>query len=303
MSSNLLVHVIMGIKSLIENLFSTSFWSFIQHIGQIRDGGVTAVHAIVTGEVLIGCDDGKLIHYDKGRTKSISDPSCNCQAGIEHGSIIKIHYDHMTNLLIIGFDRGRIHIKKCTQGLRNSLFDGTQRRERCYSLSSNQNLFALECLSVKASSSEPVSSSPSCPSNLEVWCGSSSCEIEVWSLEVAQSATWSTETVDLIRKVQQVPVNTANDNHDTPIKLMSLNDDQTRMAVALAIPNAAIIAVIDVEAKQCLKSIEFSQSGMSFLPSPLIRTLCIEECTITINLDPPFCSPRSYIWTPWPLYF
>jgi acetyl/propionyl-CoA carboxylase alpha subunit len=224
---------------------------------------VTAVHAIVTGEVLIGYEDGKLIHYDQERTKSISDPSCDCRAGVEHGSIIKIHYDHMTNLLIIGFDRGRIHIKKCTQGLRNSLFDGTQRRECCYSLRSNQNLFALECFLVQTSSSEPISPSSSCPSNLEVWCGTSSYEIEVWSLEVAHSANWNTESVDQIRKVQQVPVNTENDNQGVSVKLMSLNDDQTRMAVALATPKTAIIVVVDVEAKQCLKSIEFSQSGMS----------------------------------------
>ena len=94
---------------------------------------------------------------------------------------------------------------------------------------------------------------------------------------MAQSANWSTETVDLIRKVQQVPVNTANENHDTSVKLMSLNDDQTRMAVALATLNAAIIAVIDVEAKRCLKSIEFSQSGMSF--SPLARSVIV-QCVI-----------------------
>lgn len=233
----------------------------MQHIGQIKEGSVTAVHATVSGEVLVGCDDGKLIHYDQERTKSISAPSCDCRAGLEHGSIIKIHYDQMTNLLIIGFDRGRIHIKKCIQGLRNSLFDGTQRRVCCYSLHNGQNLFALECLSVQVSGGEPVG-----PSNLEVWCGTSSCEIEVWSLEVAQSgANWSTETVDQIQKVQQVPVNAANESDGISVKLMSLSDDQTRMAVALATPNApvTVIAIIDVGAKRCLKSIPFSQSGMS----------------------------------------
>ena len=162
---------------------------------------MTAVHATVTGEVLVGCDDGKLIHYDQERTKSISDPSCDCRASVEHGRIVNIHYDNVTNLLIVGFDRGRIHIKKCTRGLRNSLFDGSQRRECCYTLHSHQNLFALECLLVQVSSSEPASPSTSTPSNLEVWCGTSSCKIEVWSLEMAQSAIWSTESVDQIRKV------------------------------------------------------------------------------------------------------
>lgn len=219
---------------------------------------MTAVHATVTGEVLIGCDDGKLIHYDVERTKSISDPSCDCRAGVEHGRIIKIHYDHMSKLLIIGFDHGRIHIKKCTQGLRNSLF---QWRECCCSLHSNyQNLFALECLSVQGSGEEPVS--PSSPPNLEVWCGTSSHEIEVWSLEVAQSATWSagTGTVDQIRKVQQIPLNIANENDDVSVKLMSLSSDQKRMAIAL---NTPTIAIMDIKAKQCLKSIPFGQSGMT----------------------------------------
>ena len=252
----------------IENAWIPAFsLSLTQHIGQIKEGSVIAVHATVTGEVLVGCDDGKLIHYDQERTKSISDPSCDCRVGVEHGSIIKIHYDDMSKLLIIGFDHGRMHIKKCMQGLRNSLFGGTQRRECCCSLNSNQNLFALECLSVPVSGGEPVS--PLSPPNLEVWCGTSSHEIEVWSLEVAQSATWSTETVDQIRKVKQVPVNTANENDDISVKLMTLSDDQTRMAVALATPNAPIIAIMDVEAKECLKSIPFSQSGMSS-SSPLV---------------------------------
>ena len=220
---------------------------------------MTAVHATVTGEVLIGCDDGKLIHYDKERTKSISDPSCVCMGGVEHGGIVKIHYDHLSKLLIIGFDHGRIHMKKCIQGLRNSLFGGTQWRECCCTLHNSQSLFALECLSIWGSGGEPVS--PSSPPNLEVWCGTNSHEIEVWSLKVAHSATWSTETVDQVRKVQQVPVNVVTENGDVSVKLMSLSDDETRMAVVLATPSTPIIAIMDVEVKQCLRLIPFNQSG------------------------------------------
>lgn len=80
---------------------------------------------------------------------------------------------------------------------------------------------------------------------------------------MAQSAIWSTESVDQIRKVQQVPVNTANENDGICVKLMSPTDDKTRMAVALATQSTTIIAIMDVQAKQCLKSIPFSQSGMS----------------------------------------
>ena len=230
---------------------------------------MTAVHMTSTEEVLIGCDDGKLIHYDSERTRSISNLSCDCRASVEHGGIIKIHYDPLSKLLIIGFDHGRVHIKKCTQGLRNSLFGGTQWRECCCSLQSHPNLFALECLMVQGSGDEPAS--PSSPPNLELWCGTKSHEVEVWSLEVAQSATWSTGTVDQIRKVQQVSVNI--ENGEASVKLMNLSGDQTKIAVALATSNTPIIAILDVEAKLCLKSIPFSQSGMYLVLCAAVRHL------------------------------
>ena len=212
------------------------------------------------GEILIGCGDGKLIHYDKERTKSISDLSCVCSAGVEHGRIIKIHYDHPSKLLIVGFDQGRIHIKKCTQGLRNSLFGGTQWRECCCALSTNQNLLALECFSLLQSGSEPVS--PSSPPHLEVWCGTNSHEIEVWSLDVVHNATWNTETVNQIRTVHKVPVSNLSGSRNVSLKLMSPSADTTRMAVVLATSDTTVIALFDTTTKQCLKSIPFNKSGM-----------------------------------------
>lgn len=216
----------------------------------------------MTGEILIGCSNGKLIHYDKERTKSISDPSCVCSAGVEHGRIIKIHFDHHSKLLIIGFDHGRIHIKKCTQGLRNSLFGGSQWRECCCTLSSNSpSLSALECFSLPRLSSEPVS--PSNPPHLEVWCGTNSDEIEVWSLSVDHNTTWNTDTVNQIRKWHKVSLRNLAEVYGTSVKLMSPNDDKTQMAVVLVTPDTQnIIAIVDVTAKQCLKSLPFNQSGM-----------------------------------------
>lgn len=230
-----------------------------QHIGQIKAGSVTVVHATVTGEILVGCDNGKLIHYDKERTKSISDPSCLCSEGMEHGRIINIHYDHQSKLLIIGFDHGRVHIKNCTQGLRNSLFGGAQERECCCSLSSKQSLLAIECLSLQGSGDELAS--PSSPLSLEVWCGTKSHVIEVWSLEVVQNATWTTETVNEIRKVYQVPVVGLAEMDNVSVKLMSPSSDETQMAIVLVTPDT-VIAIMDVPRKRCLKSIPFNQSGM-----------------------------------------
>ena len=223
---------------------------------------MTALHATAMGEILIGCSDGKLIHYDKQRTKSISDPSCVCSAGVEHGRIIKIHFDHNSKLLIVGFDQGRIHIKKCTQGLRNSLFGGSQWRECCCALSSYiPSLSALECFSMLGSDSEPVS--PTNPPHLELWCGTDSHEIEVWSLSIAHSTTWNTETVNKTREVHKVPVSNLSASDGVSLKLMSPSDDKTRMAIVLKTSDAQnMVAVVDVTAKQCLKSLRFNQSGM-----------------------------------------
>lgn len=221
---------------------------------------MTAIHATVEGEILIGCGDGKLIHYDKERTKSITDPSCVCSSGMEHGRIIKVQYDPPSKLLIIGFDQGQVHIKKCTQGLRNSLFGGTQWRECCCTLSSNQSLLALECFSSSKSGSEPVS--PSNPPHLELWCGTTSHEIEVWNFSVVHSLTWNTETVNQIRKVFQVPVSNLSGIDKVSVKLMSRSDDDAQLAAVLATPETTIIAVVDVKKKQCLASIPFNKSGI-----------------------------------------
>lgn len=217
----------------------------------------------MTGEILIGCSDGKLIHYDKERTKSISDPSCVCSVGVEHGRIIKIHFNHHSKLLIIGFDHGRIHIKKCTQGLRNSLFGASQWRECCCTLSSSiPSLSALECFSLpRLSSSEHVI--PCNPPHLEVWCGTNSDEIEVWTLSVDHNTTWNTETVNQIRKLHKVPLRSLAEVDGVSVKVMSPNDDRTQMAVVLVTPDAQnMIAIVDVTAKKCLKSLPFNQSGM-----------------------------------------
>lgn len=214
----------------------------------------------MTGEVLVGCEDGKLFHYDKERTRSVSDPSCVCSSGVEHGRIIKMYYDDHSKLLIIGFDQGRVHIKKCTQGLRNSLFGGTHWRECCCTLTGNGGLFALECFTLLGSGGEPVS--PTNPPQLELWCGTDSPEIEVWSLAVVSDLTWSTETVNKIRKVHKVPLSSVVDKDKACVKLMSSCSDGSQMAVVLSVSDAHMVAIVNTKTKQCLTSIPFRTSGM-----------------------------------------
>ena len=191
---------------------------------------------------------------------SVSDPSCLCASGAGHGRIIKMHYDDQSKLLIIGFDQGRIHVKKCTQGLRNSLFGGTQWRECCCTLSCGGGLFALECFSPLGSgSSEPVS--PTHSPQLELWCGTSSAQIEVWTLRVGSDLTWSRETVNQIREIQKVPLGSVLGEDHATVKLMSPSSDGSRMAVALSMYATCMMAIVDLKTKQCLASVRFEKSG------------------------------------------
>ena len=211
----------------------------------------------VDKDVLVGCTDGLLILFDSTGTRSISDPASLCSGGCKHEEIVGLHYDIEGKLLLIGFGSGRVHIKNCTQGIRNSLF--CQSRDFCTSVSNGLHLYALECVSSE------------CSSTLDVWCGSEGGRIEVWSLPKRDNLTWTHDVVAQHRQSARVPVgNPAGYDEGMEVQQMKRGTGlcETMMVALLHKQSTTVIAFVDMASKKIEKTVQCHHSSKFCLCVP-----------------------------------
>ena len=204
-------------------------------------GWVSTIHMTSEGNVLVGCGDGKLMVF-KTINKSKFVPSEMCSRDEEHGEIVGIYYHTPSNMLVIGFaggSCGRVHIHKCTQGIRNGLT--TQWRRYCCPLNNDLPLHVLECVSLS-------------PSTLDVWCGSKNSTLEVWSFPVSSDIVWTTESME--KESTTIEIAQLTGRGDMTVKQMKLSCDSTMMIVLLYQPSSQdhVIIFVDIKTKKSLKS-------------------------------------------------
>ena len=269
----------------------------MQSVGEVRNNSVTAVFMTPEEEILVGCSDGKLVLYDASGIKSVSDPSCLCTDGYEHREIVEIYYHTPSKLLVVGYQSGQVHINHCTQGLRNSLFNVTQWRQCCYTLTSIHQLNALKCISIAITlpnrtkgiatevgatevgttemgatqevTSEGVATEAGVGSSddslecqsLEVWCGGNSNQLEVWTLPWSDNAAWTTNTIDELMSVVCVDVGSDITGAEVSVRRMKESHDGSKMVVVLQTSQASAIVLVDAVTKQCVKTILWTHSG------------------------------------------
>lgn len=220
----------------------------------------------VEKDILVGCAEGLLILFDSTGTRSISDPASLCSGGYEHGEIIGLHYNVEGKILVIGFSSGKVHIKICTQGIRNSLFG--QKRDFCTSASNGLHMYALECVSSESASS------------LEVWCGSEGSRIEVWSLPMEENLTWTHDTV--VQHQHSIRAQTGNPagyDEDMVVSQMKQGTGlcETMMVALLHKQSTTVIAFVDMKSKEIEKTVECNHSSRFCLACTLITTLSLMD--------------------------
>ena len=226
------------------------FFLVVQTLGELKNQHVSALHMTADKDILVGCADGKVILFDSTGTKMISDPASTCFPDYHHGEIIGLYHDVEGKLLVIGFSSGNVHIKKCTEGIRNCLVN--QRKDFCSSISDRLQLHALECVSSQSTSV------------LEIWCGGEESKIEVWSLPEREHLTPTLDTVS------QRQITTVQTGHTTigergmVVKQMKPGTGlcESKMVALLHKQNTTVIAFVDMTSKIIEKTVQCNLSGM-----------------------------------------
>lgn len=152
----------------------------MQHVGTIKNTEVISLQVTPSFDIFVACSDGSIRYYDeKGEVTSLNhDTHCR---GV-HGDIIRVHYCHKSKLLVLAFENGKVHIRKCTLGLKSHL----AWRESCASLyDGTRELLDMECLLLLSSSELE------CPV-FEVWFGLNSAQVEVWRIPISPNQVQGT---------------------------------------------------------------------------------------------------------------
>lgn len=149
-----------------------------QSLDRITDTSVTALHVTPDNEVLVGCEDGRVLVYDgRGGQQHSYTPSWNCSVQGHHGRIVGLRAN-VRNLLVVGFEGGQIHLGDATHGVRESM--SSCLGVYCSSLGVGRLLTALEC--VPSETETDVA---------DLWFGTDGNQVEVWSIAVKSDLIWS----------------------------------------------------------------------------------------------------------------
>lgn len=200
-------------------------------------------------EIILACSDGTVNYYDAKRQMTSLNQDTRCRD--PHGSITKVHYCCESKLLVIAFENGKVHIRKCTLGVPSRL----AWRESCLSLSDEtKEIFDMECTLTSSELECPV---------FEVWLGMDSDNIEVWRMPVSHKEVWASDTVSRIRTLSKVK---ASKMDGGSVRQLWKGLDESMMVgvVYYERKKEVEIAIISVASKLCLKTFNFKESGKHF---------------------------------------
>lgn len=200
-------------------------------------------------EVFIACSDGTICYFDDKHEVTSLNHANNCPG--KHGDIVKVYYCHISKLLVLAFENGKVHIRKCTLGLKSHL----AWRESCSSLAEDAacEILDMECLLLSSSEYE-------CPI-FEVWLGTNSARVEIWKMPSSPDQMWACDTLSRIRTVSHVEVARGGDGCEVRQLQRSQDDSMVAVAVYGRRGSTAEIVIIGVAAKQCLVTLDCKNSG------------------------------------------
>ena len=136
--------------------------SMHQQLCSIANETVTALFMTNADEIIAGCTSGNVY----GLSASPCTPILFFRNHPLHSTVVGMTYEKHTNILIVGYAEGIVHIKKCTM----SLAADNPWRMYCERVMAASSLCSVLCL---------------CPEVgvLEVWLGCSGACLEVWTIQ------------------------------------------------------------------------------------------------------------------------
>lgn len=235
--------------------------SFPQLVGIIRDTDVVSIQTTPSLDIFVACYDGTIRHYDS--TKQEMSLSRNPECRGVHGDIRKVHYCSKSNLLVFAFENGKVHIRKCSLGSLTSHFTW---RESCLSLSDHtrgggeegegewedpREVEDVECVLLSDNSLEVF----------EIWLGMNSDVVEVWRMPLSPDKVWAADTVSRIRTITHVRVARSSVKGEVRKVQKSLDESMVVTVFYADHKTSVEIAIISVGTKDCLRILDFRESG------------------------------------------
>ena len=158
--------------------------------------------------------------------------------------------------MVVAFDSGKVHIRKCTQGLSSS----STWRESCSSLSNEESeVLDVECLLLNKESDCPV---------FELWFGIDSNQVEIWSMPMSTDQMWTSETLSKICAISHITMcSSIKEGVEVQVRQIKTSSDQTMMAVVVHVGGQTNleIFIISIASRQCLRTFKFNHSGIILL--------------------------------------
>ena len=242
--------------------------TFLQPLWEIRNNRVCVLHCTSDGVMLAALANGRVMVFDTNGTRSFNEPEKVCSEFTEeHGEVIAMQYLSQPKLLVMGFDRGKVHIYSCPESIRDTLT--SSKRQYCSQLVDSSSLYSIQCL--------PLSSSLG--DTMEVWCGTDSSTVEVWCYKLRPDMEWVNGTVK--REESVIPICLPSASRHVTIKQMEVNNNSTYIVALLHQPGSQLssLAFISVMSKTVVKYIRCGRISGVFN----LWTLCICTCTAVLH--------------------
>ena len=182
----------------------------------------------------------------------------------EHGEIVALQYLPQPQLLVMGFDMGKVHIYHCPESIRDTITSNM--KQYCAHLIDVSSLYSIRCLL-----------SPS-GGSLEVWCGTDCSAVEVWSFQLRPGMKWVAGMVDKEELI--IPIHLPSASRNITVKQMQLNYDSTCVVALLHQPGSHLssLTFIDVASKTILQSVNCGRvSGVCVCVCVCVRA-CVRAC-------------------------
>ena len=200
-------------------------------------------------DIIVGCADGTILFYNAKREKislTLESPCCM----IDHGDIIRVHYNSESQLMVVAFEISQVHIKRCVEEPSSC----SKWIETCLSLLENQYAITdMKCTLLDKESDCPM---------FEIWFSMESDEIETWSVPISSTQTWTPDTFSQIRRVSRIKVSSLS--AEVAVRRMETSCDGSMMVAVVETGEirGIEVAIIDIKSKRHLRLFNVHHSGM-----------------------------------------
>ena len=239
-----IVHILFILLVYVYSLFQT-LWGV---------GNSSAVHATADGLVLAALVDGQVMVFNvanKTRFFFQPDKMCSGEEG-RHGDIVDMCSLSGSQLLVIGFACGKIHVYNWQENLHDCLL--SHQDHHCTQLTNNFTIHSLICFSGTSSAGDVLS----------MWFGTSSSTVVVWDYALTPDLHWGHDEIEKVESA--VPVCAEGNlsmSKEFTAKTLKLSADKSCVVALLHQRGSQVssLAVIDAVAKTLLRYVICSMEG------------------------------------------